>query len=385
MCEALFSRVLTRCAVFGSKGRTLRETLENELKFMGKRSEYDRGLLESTPRKVLIIKPSALGDIVHGLPFLHALARRFPEASIHWVVARGLEGILRGNSLIETLWVIDKDRWKRISRLRETVRSVWGLGRALRRERFDLVVDLQGLFRSGLIAGLTGAPTRVGLREAREGSVFFYSHRIRGGREAHAIDRYLRIATRLGCSPYPVHHPFPSDAIDSPVLESLPREYAVMAPAAGGEAKRWPAERFGSLAARLPWDSLVVTGKADSALAQVVVEHSRGKAHSLAGRTTLRELIEIIRRARCVISNDTGPMHIAAGLNVPVFALFGPTSPDRTGPYGSIHTIIRSDLPCSPCFKRKKCGDWRCMEGIAVEQVLGAIGLKRPTAEGASG
>jgi heptosyltransferase I len=115
------------------------------------------------------------------------------------------------------------------------------------------------------------------------------------------------------------------------------------------------------------------------------VEHSNGKAISLAGRTTLRELIEVIRRSRCLISNDTGPMHIAAGLNIPVFALFGPTSPDRTGPYGVIHTILRSDLPCSPCFKRKKCGDWRCMEGISVEQVLAAVEAKRLTTFGSGG
>lgn len=352
--------------------------------YMNKASELEPGVLDEAPRKVLIIKPSALGDVVHGLPFLHALAQRFPNAEIHWVVAKGLEGILQGNPLIQKLWIIDKDRWKRFFNARETIRSLRELGRELRNERFDVVVDLQGLFRSGLIAGLTRCPLRVGFREAREGSRFFYSHRVSGGKDVHAIDRYLKIAAYLDCSPYPVRHPFPPALLGSPLLDALPGDYVVMAPSAGGEAKKWPADRFGRLAARLPWASLVVAAKADGALADTVVEHSGGRAVSLAGRTTLRELIEIIRRARCLISNDTGPMHIAAGLDIPVFALFGPTSPDRTGPYGNIHTILRSDLPCSPCFKRKQCSDWRCMEGISVEHVLAAIEAKRPTAAGSS-
>lgn len=324
------------------------------------------------PRKVLIVKPSALGDVVHGLTFLHAFWERYPQVEIHWVVARGLDGILQGNPRIARLWIIDKDHWKQLARFRQTVRSLLDLGRELRRERFDLVVDLQGLFRSALIAGLTGCRTRVGFREAREGAPLFYTHRVSGGKDVHAIDRYLKIASVLGCSPYPVRHAFPPP-MESPLLEVLPEDYVVLAPSAGGEAKKWPAERFGHLAARLPVPSLVVAAKADASLAERVVIHSAGRAVSLAGRTTLRELIEVIRRARCLVSNDTGPMHIAAGLNVPVFALFGPTSPARTGPYGAGHTILRPDLSCSPCFRRRKCAAWQCMEAISVERVLAAV------------
>jgi lipopolysaccharide heptosyltransferase I len=339
---------------------------------MSTASKSEQALPHRPPRKILIIKPSALGDVVHGLTFLHALLERYPEAEIHWVVAKGLEGILQGNPRVDRLWIIDKDRWKQPAHARETFRSLGRLGRELHRERFDLVVDLQGLFRSGLITVLTGCPVRVGFREAREGSPFAYTHRVRGGRDAHAIDRYLKIASVLGCSPYPVNYAFPP-ALEFPLASTLPGTYVVLAPSAGGEAKKWPAERFGQLAARLPWVSLVVAGRADAPLAELVVQHSGGRAASLAGQTSLRELIEIIRRAKCLVSNDTGPMHIAAGLNIPVFALFGPTSPERTGPYGDIHTIVRSDLPCSPCLRRKKCTQWRCMEGISVQQVLAAI------------
>ncbi len=336
----------------------------------------DRGR-DGRPLKVLVIKPSALGDIVHGLPFLDALKGGFPQARVHWVAARGLHDILVGHPLIERLWVFDKERWKAASRLRETAGEMMRFFSEMHREAFDLVVDLQGLFRSGFMALATGAPIRVGFREAREGSRFFYTHQVEGGREIHAIDRYMKVAEFLGCGGKggPRRFPFPPLPEDTPVMHGLPQEgYAVIAPAAGGRLKVWPAERFGAVAARLPMPSVVVAGKADAHLAWQVVRASAGKAVSLAGKTGLRELAAIIRGARLMVSPDTGPMHIAAAFHVPAVALFGPTNPVRTGPYGKIHTIVRADSPCSPCYKRKHCGAWKCMEAISVEMVLEAIG-----------
>lgn len=323
--------------------------------------------------KVLIIKPSALGDVVHSLPFLDAIHERFPEARIHWLIASAFQDLLRDHPMISRLWTIDKDRWKRLSNVGETVRSVRKLMGELEAERFDLVVDLQGLFRSGLLCGATRAPIRVGFREAREGSPFFYTHRVRGGVDLHAIERYMKIAGCLGAPTDRLVFPFAEPPRNSAVLDSLPGEYAVMAPSAGGEAKKWPAEKFGELAAHLPWPSLVISGRSDASLADRVVALSRGKAVSLAGRTSLREVVEVIRRSKFLISNDTGPMHVAAALGVPVFALFGPTNPLRTGPYGGSSTVITAGLPCSPCYRRKKCAKWICMERISVDRVLRAV------------
>lgn len=324
----------------------------------------------------MIVKPSALGDVVHSLPFLNALKDRFPEASIHWVIAGGFHEVLQGHPLIDRLWVIDKEQWKRPSKMRETFSGLRELFAALGRERFDLVVDLQGLLRSGIIAFASGCPQRIGFQEAREGSRFFYTHRVRGGRNIHAVDRYLKVAEFLGCD---IRHPI----FSFPSLGALPaslfpmhspfREYAVMAPSAGSEVKRWPAERLGWLASKLPFPSLVVAGREDVHLAQEVVAASKGKAVSLAGRTSLKQLAALIRDARFLVSADTGPIHIAAALNVPVFAVFGPTNPVRTGPYGTLHTFFRADLPCSPCYRRKKCGDWRCMTAVSAEEVLATL------------
>jgi heptosyltransferase I len=337
---------------------------------MFERAQLADSLQRMNARKILIIKPSALGDVVHSLPFLHAVRERFPDAEIHWVIAKAFEDFLRGHPMISRLWVIDKDRWKRLGNVRETFRALRDLMGRLKAERYDLVVDLQGLFRSGLLCGGTQSPVRVGFREGREGSPFFYTHRVRGGVDLHAIDRYMKIAAFLGASTEPLVYPFSETCPDSPIVKSLPVEYVVMAPSAGGEAKKWPAERFGQLATKLPWPTLVISGKGDAAQVEQVVAASGGKAISLAGRTTLCEATEVIRRARALVSNDTGPMHIAAALGVPVFAVFGPTNPLRTGPYGALRTTITADLACSPCYRRKPCARWICMESISVDRVL---------------
>ncbi len=324
-----------------------------------------------TPKKILIIKPSSLGDVVHGLPFLNAVSHCFPESEIHWVIARGLEGLLEGNPMVKRLIVINKDIWKKISRAADTVLDVNRLFREIRKEGYDLAIDLQGLLRSGLISMASGAPVRIGFAEAREGSRFLYTDRVKGGRDLHAVDRYLKIAAAMGCDTDKVAFPFPffrsEDSWVSSFIRDL-REYAVLVPGARWKTKVWPAEYFGKVASMIPMRSVVVGSSADIGVAEEIVATSGGKAVSVAGKTTLKELIEIMRGARIAISNDSGPMHIAAAVGVTVIAIFGPTSPQRTGPYGKSHLIIQSGAVCSPCFK-KNCVDLKCMREVMPEDV----------------
>lgn len=335
----------------------------------------------SKHRKLLVIKPSSLGDIVHSLPFLDALKRRFPGAEIDWVVASGFEDILEGHPMIRKLWVINKGEWKKITKVKNTLVELRRLLNALRAERFDCVIDLQGLFRSGFITKGAGAPVRIGFKEAREGSTVFYTHKVEGGRDVHAVDRYLKIAAFLGCDISEVRFPFPpsryslADILLSSGLSC--GDYVVMAPGARGSAKRWPAERFGELASGLPVRTIVIGSRGDAPLAAEAVGASKGKAFSLAGKTDLKGLIEVVRCARFMVCNDTGPMHIAAALGIPVFALFGPTNPLRTGPYGANNTVIRKDIPCSPCY-RKNCKTAECMDMIKIEEVRRMIDKKFP-------
>lgn len=165
--------------------------------------------LPSKIDKILIIKPSSLGDVVHSLPFLNSVRKCFPQAEIHWIIAKGLEGLLEGHPMVNKLWIINKDAWKKIKNVKGTVSELNVLFKKLKREKFDIVVDLQGLLRSGILAAATSAPLRVGFSEAREGSRFFYTHKIKGGRDIHAVDRYLKIADFLGCNITDIRFPLP--------------------------------------------------------------------------------------------------------------------------------------------------------------------------------
>jgi lipopolysaccharide heptosyltransferase I len=326
------------------------------------------------PQKILVVKPSSLGDVVHSLPFLNALKERFPKAEIHWVIAKGFEDLLTGHPMVKKIWIINKDMWKKLSQIRSSIQEIRILLKELRKERYDIAIDLHGLLRSGVITGATGSPVRIGFQEAREGSRFFYTHKVKGGRDIHAVDRYLKIAALLGCDISDVCFPFPlsfNSTLHTP-HSALSEDYAVIAPGARWKTKRWPPENFGELSSRLPLSTVIIGSKGDMDTAREVVALSGGKAVSLAGKTNLKELIEVIRKAQFFISNDSGPMHIAAALDIPVFAIFGPTDPLRTGPYGRGHTVIREDVSCAPCFKRM-CDDMKCMESLSVEKVYEVI------------
>lgn len=332
--------------------------------------------LSKTPEKILVIKPSSLGDVVHSLPFLNVLRDRFPRSEIHWIIAKGFEGLLEGHPMINRLLIINKNEWKKIKNVKDTISELRSLFKSLKKEKFDIVADLQGLLRSGVLTAATGASVRVGFKEAREGSSIFYTHRVEGGKDIHAVDRYLKIAKFLGCDIADVCFPLPLSFGSSRVTQYLPdKEYAVLVPGARWKTKKWPPEKFGELASRLPMEFLIVGGKSDTDISNKVVNSSKGNAVSIAGKTNIKELIETMRKAKFVVSNDSGPMHIAAAIGVPVFAIFGPTNPLRTGPYGKGHIIIRKGVECSPCYKRS-CRDIKCMEMIGVKEVADIIRQK---------
>ena len=330
------------------------------------------------PEKILIIKPSALGDIIHSLPTLAVLQKNFPDAEIHWVIAKGFHTVLENHPMISKLWVIDKNRWKKLEAAKDTFKEISALRKNLKAERFDVVIDLQGLFRTGLISQFTASACRVGFRHAREGAPLFYTHKVDVEWEGiHAVDRYLKLLEPLGCKIDKVEFPFAPFESNIPLMKELPEKYAVIAPSAGKAANRWPPERFGEVAQHLDIPSVVVSNKADAKVAEEVVTASHGKAISIAGRTSIMELVAVIGNAEFFISNDTGPMHIAAALNIPVFAIFGPANPVRTGPYGDIHTIIRQDLACSPCYAKKRCTTWECLDTLTADMVYEKIREKQ--------
>lgn len=334
----------------------------------------DNITFKKIPKKILIVKPSSLGDIIHSFPFLNILTESFPSSEIHWIVAKGFEELLENHPMVKKVWIINKDRWKDLRNTIETVKEFTFLFNKLKSEYYDIVIDLQGLLRSGLITFFTSAPLRIGFKEAREGSALFYTHKVEGGKEIHAVDRYIKIASFIGCEVKDIKFPMPlikeSERIKK-IKEDL-KDYGVIVPGARWKTKIWDLEKFSKLVSLLDMKTIIVGSKADEGIAKKIESCSEGRAISLAGKTDIKELLSIIRGARFVVSNDSGPMHIASAFNIPVIAIFGPTNPIRTGPYGQGHIVLRSRLSCSPCYKRE-CNTIQCMRDISVESVYDAI------------
>lgn len=338
--------------------------------------------------KVLVIKPSSLGDVIHALPFLKVVKDSFPDAEIDWVISKQLKDIIEGNPLLHELIVFDKDSWKSLRNLPGTLTEIAFLKNNLKKRKYDLVVDLQGLLRSGLITHYTPAPTKIGFADAREGSRFFYDRKIPVCQTVHAVDKCLEIAKSIGARTGKIEFPIHIDETSKYRMRKLVGDidkYIVIVPSARWATKKWPAEHFAQLITKFHISCVITGGRGDRETAQEIIDIARNTEHdnfhsrqiiNLCGKTNLKELVALIAGSRAVVSNDSGPMHIAAALNKPVVALFGPTDPVKTGPYGwqknSNLKVITSGVSCSPCFKRR-CKNPICMNNISVEKVFIAI------------
>ncbi len=328
-------------------------------------------MLSSPPQRILIIKPSAIGDVVHTLPILNLLRHHYPQAHIAWLVTPACAGILEDHPQLDQRIVFDRKALSRWWRHWPTWRALQRFTRALREQHFDLVLDLQGLFRSAWLAWATRAPVRVGFANAREGAPLFYTHRVRiDSMEQHAIERYRKLLAFIGCPTAPIVFPFPTDAADRACIAELAGDqpYAVVLPGTNWPTKRWPVERFAALVpelkARFGLATIVAGSPAERELGQQVPG-----ALNLCGQTSLRQLVALLERAAVVIANDSGPMHIAAALGRPLVTLFGPTNPIRTGPYQRLEVVIRLDIACSPCYSRT-CSHQSCLQQLPIDPVL---------------
>lgn len=329
-------------------------------------------------RRILIIKPSSLGDIVHALPTLSALKAQFPRASISWLVKREWADLLKRAEHLYRAWPVGGGLYGWLVE-----------ARALRAARFDLVIDLQGLLRSGIMAWLAGAPVRIGFANAREGSPRFYTDRVDvPDPDIHAIDRYFLVAKALGATvPSQPIYALRSSVADHDRVARLreakglsgDRPWIAMAVSARWPTKRWPAAFFAEAADRIHQERLarvaLIGGPEDREVAEQVMGAMKTEAADLVGGCSVGLLPALLQTAGLLVSNDSGPMHVAAAVGTPVVALFGPTSPARTGPYGREHLVLRNPVPCSPCFS-KRCRNAKfleCLEGISPDEVVTAI------------
>ncbi|MBN8248736.1 MAG: lipopolysaccharide heptosyltransferase II [Verrucomicrobia bacterium] len=331
--------------------------------------------------KILILKPSSLGDVVQALPVARLLRLRFPGATLHWWVNADLAPLLEGDPDIARIVPFERRRWANPESIGRGVTAL----RRLRAERYEWVLDLQGLARSATLAWLVRGRLTVGLQDWREGAPALYDVSVpRPSPATHAVDWYLAVLRALEV---PVDRPYewlplrPAAAAAVAARSDAPETlWIALQPGARWTNKRWPVERFAETAQRLLSGNpqcriAVLGGSADRPLGAAIAAAGGSRVLDLSGRLTLPEMVEWIRRCAVLVTNDTGPMHVAAALGRPVVGIFGPTDPRRTGPYGQTDRILRVPMPCAPCLKPAchLAEPLACLTRISVEAVVGAV------------
>jgi heptosyltransferase-1 len=332
--------------------------------------------LSRRPR-ILLVKLSSFGDVLHALPTLEALRDAHPFAHLTWLVEAAYAPLLSGHPALNEVWVAPRLRpaefWSGSNPaiLRRLVQQ-------LRSQPFDLVVDVQGLLKSAVWVALARSPRKVGYDRTRELSYLALTERVPPfDPEAHAVKRYLNLAHYLGAPLTAPRFRLGLDAaadISALIPAETGQPLAVLHPGARWASKLWPVASWARLAEWLRDQGfqVAVTGsRADRELAAGITAQCRAPLLNLAGSTSLAQLAGILRKTRLAVTTDTGAMHLAAAQGTKIAALFGPTAPWRTGPFGDGHRVVRLGLPCSPCFKRH-CPDPRCLNDLTPEMVEAA-------------
>jgi len=357
-------------------------------------------------RKILLIKLSAVGDVIDTIPLLNKLRRRYPAAQLDWLVTPAIAEFLRHNPAITNVIEFAREDWSRPWRPAPFVGAA-RLAATLRRTGYDLVVDMHGQFRTATFALATGAPVRIGFdrprarvwdasprkfpaearkhawQGAREGSWLAYTHHIPVPTlDLHAVDRYLNAGPILGLAPGPPDFFFPIPRAANASAESLLRRHNIggasfvaMAPGTIWETKHWGSGKFAEVARhflRKGFGVALIGTRRERAVCEEVARLAPG-AVNVAGETTLTELAALIRRSTISVTNDSGPMHLAVALDRPVVSIFGPTDPVWVGPYGRADAVLRAGIACSPCYLRElsRCRyGHACMHDVAAGPVI---------------
>jgi heptosyltransferase-1 len=356
--------------------------------------------------RILLIKLSAVGDVVHTIPLLNKLRRRYPAARLDWLVTPAIGELLQHHPAITNVIEFAREEWSAPWRLTPFA-SYARLAARLRAARYDLVVDVHGQLRTALLTLATGAPVRIGFdrpraqvwdasprkfsetarkhawQGAREASWVAYTHHIAVPTlDLHAVDRYLNVGQILGLDTGGADFSFPIPAAAGVRIDALLDYYdiakaqlVVIAPGTIWETKEWRVDGFAEVARHFLQNGFAVTligSKRERAACASVAALAPGVVN-LAGETTLPELAALIGRASICVTNDSGPMHLAVALDRPVVSIFGPTDAVWIGPYRREHAVLQADLACSPCYLRRlsDCpNDHVCMKDVSAAAVI---------------
>jgi 3-deoxy-D-manno-octulosonic-acid transferase/heptosyltransferase-1 len=337
---------------------------------------------------ILIVKLSAIGDVIHTLPSLRELRKLYPDAHITWVIEEASADLIKDHPDLDRILISPRKRWIQEfkgGQIHRPTGEIRAWIKALRERSYDLVIDFHGLFKSAIIVFLSDGKRKLGYDSMQELSGLFYNDKIREDMEKHAVDRYLDFPRYLGANVGTPEFPIAIQAQNEKHIAELLKTHGMneadvfvaISPIALWETKLWENERFARLGDRLNEElgmKVILSGGERKTLDDIQSQ-MRTPCINLGGQTTLRDLACLYRRAWLVISTDSGPMHLAAAVGTPVIALFGPTNPQRTGPYGKKHIVIQKALSCSPCLL-KKCDSMQCMRDINVDEVFEAVRKK---------
>ncbi|MGA9797949.1 MAG: lipopolysaccharide heptosyltransferase I [Terriglobales bacterium] len=311
--------------------------------------------------RLLIVRLGAMGDVIHTLPAVAALRAAFPEATLGWLIEERWAELLCTLStprsgprsaqrpLVDRVHTVNTRQWRAAPFSVATWERMAASLSDVRAARYQTAVDFQGAVRSALLARWSGAPILYGATQPRENlaSMFYTRQVIPHGQ--HIVDQNLSLAEsvvkrklEISKAEFPIDDAAQQEC-DRRLKAAGTQNFALLSPGAGWGAKQWPAERYGEVARQLAENglkSLVNFGPGEEGLARSVETASGGAAETFTG--SLTQLIALTRRARLFIGGDTGPMHLAAALGIPVVAIFGPTDPARNGPFGTRSIVLRS-------------------------------------------
>ena len=335
-----------------------------------------------TPKNILVVKLSAIGDVIHALPVAYAIKETFPEAKVTWVVEPPAYDLLTNNPYIDEIILFEKKKFKSMGGF---LKHIGPFKRRLQQKKYDVVLDLQGLFKSAAIAWLSQAPLRLGCADMREGSDRI-SRPVAGAHaKGHIVERYLDVVRELGCKVKEVVFPIEVTEREADVAVRLMTQagadinnrYVVLAPGANWPNKRWPAKYFAQLVDWLYNKNIIPVliggGVVDERLAAEIEAAAQIPPVSLVGKTTLKQLAYVLQRSALVVGGDTGPVHLAAGMKLPTIMLMGPTDANRNGPYGQLENALEVSCDCRYCWKRQCRFDRDCLEQISPQLVMERI------------
>jgi heptosyltransferase-1 len=349
----------------------------------------------NAPPKILIIRLSSLGDILHVLPAFMSLRRSFPESKIEWLAATKSAFLLKAVPGIDRLHVLDTHSLLHFPVDGKAWRSARNLIRELRASHLDITIDFQGLLKTALLGYMAGAHTRLGFSKhlVRERPAHWFYHRTleKPSHPVHVLTLNQMLAALTGAQPVSTPIEFnisEEDARASDLLleKAQVREFLVINPGGGWPTKRWDPVRYGMLAKRIQEELrirvVVTTGPGEDEFYRTIKTHC-GDPVPLHFPGSFLQLIPLFRRARLVIGGDTGPFHLACAVGTPVVGIFGPTFPVRNGPWGNEDEVVSRNLPCSGCYWRTCPTHDECMD-ITVEEVFAGVIRRMRLPEGAS-